>query len=128
VSNEDITPTCTAIDGPCLRVSLIEHAMRLVGDDVLVWPLRTASPGTPELLACVGRILAAAPGLLPAGTPLRVWAAPGAARPLRSDWRELCRNRQSTLWVELETLRALYGSTAATDDPLAELTALRLLS
>lgn len=102
--------------------------MRLVGDDILVWPLRAALPGSLELLTTVGRILTAAPGLLPAGTPLRAWAAPGTAAPLRCDWRALCRPAESTLWNELEMLRVLHDQYATAEDPLSELMTLRLMS
>lgn len=109
---------------PCPRTELIEHAMRLVGDELVVWPLRQARPGSSELLGCLGRITAHAPGLLPAGSPLRVWASEGSGQA-RTTWRDSCAPRPGSLWGELLTLRALVGTDPGAQDPLVELSVLR---
>lgn len=126
--------TVTLLQQTCPRAMLLEQVMRRTDDETLLLAFVDVAPLSGAYLAALGRLLAASPGPIRAGTPLQVWAGSGT---LQRHWRETCPPVRSSIWGELLTLRALFGVTdpapareasaddEALSDPLAELQDLR---
>lgn len=107
------------------RSEVLEHAMRLVGDDLLVAGFACASPGSRAFLSCLGRLLEQCPSAARFGTPLFGWAA---SAEVSSDWRSRVPPLPGSLWGELDLLVQLTGGvdwTAFGFDPMEALFLLR---
>ena len=128
--------TVTLLQQTCPRALLLEQVMRRTDDETLLLVFVDVAPLSDAYLVALGRLLAANPGPIRAGTPLQVWAGSGT---LQRRWRDACPPVRSSIWGELLTLRALFGSTVHVPvsthgahpddetplDPLAELQDLR---
>ena len=120
--------TSEVVQITCPTPLLLEQVMRRTDDESLVFAFLGASPRSDAYMVALGRLLAASPGPVPAGTPLHIWAATGT---LRQKWRDLCPPVRSSIWGELTTLRSLFGADHQADsvnqdiDPVLELQALR---
>jgi hypothetical protein len=120
--------TSEVVQLTCPKALLLEQVMRRTDDESLVFSFLDASPRSDVYMVALGRLLAASPGPVPAGTPLHIWAATGT---LHKQWRDLCPPVRSSIWGELTTLRALFGADYQTDsanqdiDPVLELQELR---
>jgi hypothetical protein len=120
--------TSEVVQITCPTALLLEQVMRRTDDESLVFAFLDASPHSDAYMVALGRLLAASPGPVPAGTPLHIWAATGT---LRQKWRDLCPPVRSSIWGELTTLRSLFGADHQSDsanqdtNPVLELQALR---
>jgi hypothetical protein len=114
--------TVRMLQETCPRSLLLEHVMRRTDDESLLLAFVDVEPLSEAFLVALGRLLAASPGPIKAGTPLQVWAGSGT---LQRRWRDVCAPVPVSIWGELVTLRALFGDAATEQspglDPLGEL-------
>ena len=99
-----------------LRSGVVEHLMRVCGDDAAVLKAATATT-LRSLQASVGELLSTHAVGLVIGTPLMTLAGFGE---ISQTWHAACPARTDSLWSQLEFYRTC-GWTATADNPLDEL-------
>jgi hypothetical protein len=104
--NETEVELSEAVEAHCPRSLLIEQVMRRTDVDVEVLAFLGVEPLSSEYMALLGRLLSVSGNLLPAGSPLAVWAGAGL---LAVDWRAREPRVQGSVWGEFDLLRALHG-------------------
>jgi hypothetical protein len=105
---------------PDLLTDIVEHAMRICGDESAVAALWEVAPGSVQACTALGRLLTYTPARLGEGTPLLRLADPSA--PVDDDWRQKVDPGPDSLWERLQLAESLWGtSTAPPADPLCRL-------
>jgi hypothetical protein len=103
---------------------MLEHVLRITGDELSVLSFRDAPPGSMQAYAALGMLSRHTSAVIAPGTPLHSWCTGGA---VVETWREQVGSAAESLWNELETLTALFGPVKL-NDPYLRLERLRELA
>ena len=92
---------------------LIEHAMRLVADELVLGPLADPTAPPRARARAVGRVVGSSGvAALSPGSPLAAWLDGSALDPR---WRRRVPVRPGSLWGEYHALLARYGEPEGAD-------------